>query len=527
MSLSDELAVTQGKDVTADRTETADVCVIGSGCGGASLANRLAAQGKSVVVVERGGFYSAKDFDQREVHMLAKIDGARGLDTSDDGGASFTYGNNVGGASVHYWADSYRTPPDRLKLWAERFGIEGHDEETLRPSFDEIERDLNVHEADDAHVNTMNRLVHDAATALGWAVERVPQARRGCPGSGHCMQGCAYDAKQSQLVTYIPAALSRGAKLFSDARAVELVSDAPGVQGTVRALRCRIVDRASGRDAGPTLTVKAKAFVVAAGGYGTPEFLLRQRGLKDRLPHLGEHFFCNPCAQVHGVFPEEIVQWRNIPAAWGVTHFRLAREQAGAYVEGGYLLMANQLHPAVLSACLLVDGKRQREIMLRYRNLGGAIAWIDDAEEGRVWIDGAADTGRRRVHVPLGGGNGLRLKDAWSKGARMLFEAGATEVFFGDVNDTRMRDVAAVGAAVASLDIRPSRNVFATPHPGGGARMGRDASTSVVGFDHRVHGTDNLYVSDPSVFPTPPSVDPSLSIMAFSFVAAAAVAARV
>jgi len=41
-----------------------------------------------------------------------------------------------------------------------------------------------------------------------------------------------------------------------------------------------------------------------------------------------------------------------------------------------------------------------------------------------------------------------------------------------------------------------------------------------VGFDHRVHGTDNLYVADPSVFPTAPSVDPSLSIMAFSFVAA-------
>ncbi len=44
--------------------------------------------------------------------------------------------------------------------------------------------------------------------------------------------------------------------------------------------------------------------------------------------------------------------------------------------------------------------------------------------------------------------------------------------------------------------------------------------TSVVGYDHRVHGAEGLYVSDPSVFPSPPSVDPSVTIMAFAYVAA-------
>ena len=81
-----------------------------------------------------------------------------------------------------------------------------------------------------------------------------------------------------------------------------------------------------------------------------------------------------------------------------------------------------------------------------------------------------------------------------------------------------------VGLSVKELcvvrSLGPARNVFAAPHPGGGACMGADPKTSVVGFDHCVHGTDNLYVADPSVFPTAPSGDPSLSIMAFSFVAA-------
>lgn len=530
---SSDLAIMSGTQLRNGAALEADVVVIGSGCGGASLTCRLAEAGKRVIVVEQGGHHGNRDFDQRELHMLAKIDGGRGLDTADDGAAAFTYGNNVGGASVHYWADSFRTPDDRLYLWEERYGVTGHSPDVLAPHFAQLERDLNVHLADDGYVNAMNAKVRDAARVLGWRVDKVPQARRGCVRSGHCMQGCAYDAKQSQLVTYLPRALAAGARVFSDLRALRFSS----TEGTCRTLTCGVVDAARGALTGDTITLQAKAFVVAGGGYATPELLLRQPGLRQRLPHLGEHFFCNPCAQTHAFFTDDIIQWRNIPAAWGVDQFRLATVKDGAYVEGGYLLMANQLHPGTLAACLLVDGQRQREIMGRYRQLGGTIAWIDDVEEGRVSIDGddGADgsgddvtlAGRRRITVPLGGGNGARLRDAWKKQATLLFQAGATEVFFGDVDDTRLTRPAQIDDAVARLDVRPAKNVLAAPHPGGACRMGRDATDSVVGVDHRLHGSDNIYVADPSVFPTAPSVDPSLTIMAFSFVCADVVAARI
>jgi choline dehydrogenase-like flavoprotein len=517
---SDELAITSGAALTADAVVDCDVCVVGSGCGGATVACRLAESGRSVIVVEQGGSWSSKDFDQREVNMLAKIDGARGLDTSKDGGANFTYGNNIGGASVHYWADSYRTPPDRLARW----DLPGHALADLTPHFEVIERDLNVHTVDDAggYENQMNLRVRDAARALGWHVAKVPQARKGCVRSGHCMQGCFVDAKQSQLVTHLPRAIAAGARVYSDVRALSFTSSGDALTGTVKELRCAVVDRASGAVTSRTLTVRAKAFVVAAGGYATPELLLRQ-GLKERLPHLGEHFFCNPCAQAYALFDDDVIWWRNIPAAWGVEQFRVATMKHGAYVEGGYLLMPNQLQPGTLAACLLLPPKRQREVMAQMKKLGGTIAWIDDADDGRVWLEGGVD-GRRRVHVPLDGQNGLQLKDTMRKQTRLLLQAGAREVFFGDVHDTRvMRGASAaqIDDAVARWDLRPARNVFATPHPGGAARMGADARTSVVGYDHRVHGTDNLFVADPSVFPTAPSVDPSVSIMAFSCVAAA------
>jgi len=511
-----------GRDVS----ESVDVCVVGSGCGGASLAAWLAERGRSVVVVEQGGWYTKDDFDQREVHMLAKIDGGRGLHASDDLSVSLTYGNNVGGASVHYWADSYRTPPDRLEEWRDEFGIQGHGAEILAPYFEEIERDLNVHLAGDMYANTMNVLVERGARSLGWHVERVPQARKGCRASGHCMQGCSYDAKQSQLVTYIPRLLAAGGKLYADARADQLSMAGRRVDELVAC----VLDRATGRPGGPVVRVKARAFVVAAGGYGTPELLLRQ-GLKGRLPALGEHLFVNPCPMTHAVFDQDIVQWRNIPAAWGVEEFRLARYDGprrvfgrparSRYREGGYLFMPNQLHPGMLGAVLPGIGASHAELMRKLSKLGGTICWIDDVEPGSVRVDG----GRRHVQVPLSGGNGERLRDAWRKQAELLFAVGARQVLFGDVEDTRIDGPRQIDAAVRALSIRPGRNVLAAPHPGGGARMGASDRDSVVGFDHRVHGIDNLFVADPSVFPSPPSVDPSLSILAFSRVAADAVAA--
>ena len=65
--------IRQGHELERDTIERADVCVIGSGCGGASLAMRLAERGKNVVILEQGGYYTREDFDQRELDILPKI----------------------------------------------------------------------------------------------------------------------------------------------------------------------------------------------------------------------------------------------------------------------------------------------------------------------------------------------------------------------------------------------------------------------------------------------------------------------
>ncbi len=62
-------------------------------------------------------------------------------------------------------------------------------------------------------------------------------------------------------------------------------------------------------------------------------------------------------------------------------------------------------------------------------------------------------------------------------------------------------------------------------HPQGGNPIGVDWRTSVVDPSFRVHGMDNLYVCDASVFPTSVGVNPQLTVMALADYASSRIAA--
>ncbi len=88
-------------ELGGDRVERADVCVIGSGGGGAVAAAELAAAGLDVVVLEQGHHWTAKDFTQREDEMLPRLFEEAGLRATRDGSVVILQGRNVGGSTVH------------------------------------------------------------------------------------------------------------------------------------------------------------------------------------------------------------------------------------------------------------------------------------------------------------------------------------------------------------------------------------------------------------------------------------------
>jgi choline dehydrogenase-like flavoprotein len=501
------------KDVPTGAAVRTQVCIIGSGCGGATLAYKLTEAGLDVVMLEQGGYYPSTTFDNRELSMAGKISAERNMATTSSGVPVMVYGQNVGGASVHYWADSYRTPDDRLELWAAEYGLSGHGVGDLLPIWEDLDRRLHVHPAREPYFNRMNQIMREAAAKLGWHGAPVPQARKGCLGSGHCQHGCAANAKQSQLITSIPDAIARGARLYADCRAKRLHHGS----GRVSRLTARMVDRPSGRESSVELTVDADVFVLAGGGFNSSAFLLRQ-GLGKQLPALGQHVAINPSPFVHGLYREKILQWRNIPTAYGIDEFRLARYRGADYVEGGYLLMANQLHPSSLAVFLPGWGDDHHAVMKVAPQVGGTTGWIDDvpSELGRVEVD---SDGKRSVIYEQGPITDRIIRDMLRKQATLQLVGGALAVIIPDRKATTLRSLDEL-SLIDQIDVRPGMLQWVAPHPAGGCRMGRDPRSSVTRSDHRVHGFQNLFVADSSVFPTAVSVDPSYTIMAFSYIAA-------
>jgi choline dehydrogenase-like flavoprotein len=176
------------------------------------------------------------------------------------------------------------------------------------------------------------------------------------------------------------------------------------------------------------------------------------------------------------------------------------------------------VQPGSLAGTMPLLGDEIGEWMGQAKRIGSTIIWLDDYEEELGTI-GVGSDGSPKVEYPYGPVTQAMLRDSLKKQVTMLFATGAKKVLLGSAQRILL-DKPGDLSAIDSIAITAGGLFMAAPHPFGGCRMGTDAKTSVVGMDHRVHGFSNLFVADPSVFPTGPSVDPSFTIMAFSYVAA-------
>lgn len=95
-----------------------DVVVVGSGAGGGTIAYELVRAGYNVLVLEKGGFFTAADFARwRECEAMAHSFEKGGLCTSADGNVVVLAGSCVGGGTSINWSASFYTPQFVLEDW--------------------------------------------------------------------------------------------------------------------------------------------------------------------------------------------------------------------------------------------------------------------------------------------------------------------------------------------------------------------------------------------------------------------------
>ncbi len=497
-----EGSVVDGAALARDVEDAFDFVVIGSGAAGAVAAHTLASAGWSVGILEEGLWVKTRDFkdDVRGTFTRIMRDGG----TQVLAGRSYMpmlQGRCVGGSTVVNSAIAWRTPEDVIDDWRARFGLGGTiTMAALEPHFEALERDLGVHAVLDDAMGESNRRFMATADASGFAPSRMRRYERSCKGSGQCLTGCPSGAKQGMSVTYVPWALTRGARIFTSCR-VEHVEIRGG-----RAVG--VLARGAG---GRRVLVRARRGVfLAASTVQTPN-LLRRSGLSARA--IGNHFQLHPGVGMGGHFDSPIQM--DVGATQGAESLHFRRTDR-------FKLETIGMPPEVAAARVPGIGAELSHRLTSFANVAVWVAQLRAEAEGTVT---RAWDGRDRVRLDPTPEDMRRARKAAAVVAGLLFDAGAREVWpgiYGVPTVLRSRDEVRL-VAEGPLDAR-SYSFIAT-HLFGAARMGSDARTSAVGLDFATHEVRALYVVDSSIFPTNLGVNPQHSIMALARLAATRVAA--
>ncbi|MCA1825685.1 MAG: GMC family oxidoreductase [Myxococcales bacterium] len=472
-----------------------DVCVVGSGPGGAMVASRLARKGASVVVLEEGGYHLKDEFDMQEATAYPRLYQDRGQRATADLSISVLQGRAVGGGTVVNWTTSYRTPDDVLTYWRDHFGL-GLGPETLKPHFEDVEQRLGIRKVDLEDTNPNNRAIYDGCRKLGWQVDTIRRNVRGCLRTGYCGMGCPVDAKQSATLTYLPDAVAAGAEVYSDCRVDRIEWSGRRATGAIGYF-------GSGR----TARVEPRVVVVSGGAINSPALLLRS-GIAGNV---GKYTWLHPVVAMGAFYDEAIEGFYGAPQSVASHHFAHRTEGAGFFIE------AAPVHPMLASIAMPGFGAPLRARMDLLPNVCATISlMIDgfDASERGGTVTLRPDGGPRldypftdRIYECFRAGMKAMARLHLANGAREVVSFHASPVHIRREDDLALLESAPLGP-----------NLFAafTAHQMGGCRMGADPAVSVVDPQLRHHDFENLFVVDGSAFPTSLGVNPMESIYALA-----------
>jgi len=496
-----------GSRLQQDLTLEADIAIVGSGAGGATSAEILSAAGFKVLLIEEGPLRTSRDFDMREARAYRSLYQEAIGRTSKDGAITILQGRAVGGTTLVNWTSSFRTPAQTLQHWAREHGVRGLSAEALQPWFERMEQRLGVAPWA-VPPNANNQVLRRGCERLDyhWAV--IPRNVRGCWNLGYCGMGCPTNAKQSMLVTSIPALLDKGGELLYLARAERLQVRGEQVIG----LDCLGMDERCVAPTGRRIRVIARHYILAGGGINTPGLLLRSE-VPDPHQRVGKRTFLHLTNFCAAQFDERIDAFSGAPQSIYSDHFQWRDGTAGP---AGYKLEVPPIHPA-LAATLLGDfGSENAQRMAALPHTHAMIAlqrdgFHPDSAEGSVELrdDGSPVLDYRMTAYAWDG-----IRRAFLSMAEIQFAAGARAVLPLHADARYVKTARAARELIERLDLAPYRTRLGSAHVMGGCAMGEDPRQAVTDSLGRHHQLGNLSIHDGSLFPTSVGANPQLSIYA-------------
>ena len=496
--------VIDGTTLDADRTLEADVIIIGTGAGGGVSAELLSQAGLKVIMVEAARLKSSDQFNMDEGEAYRDLYQEGAGRANKDGSMTILQGRAVGGTTVVNWTSSFRTPKQTLDHWASEFGVQGLSREAMDPYFEKMEQRLKVSKWA-MPPNANNDIIKKGCDKLGWSWAVIPRNVEGCWNLGYCGTGCPVNAKQSMLVTTLPAAMEAGATLIHSCQA-DVIRHSNGVATEVV---CQALDERK-RAKGVTVTLKAPTIIAAGGGINTPALFMRS-ALPDPNKVVGKRTFLHPTTLVLGDFEQETAPYYGAPQSLYSDEF-VWRD--GVTGDIGYKLEVMPLHPGLIASLMGGFGKANRDMVTRLPHYAGAIALLRDgfhadADGGTVEL---TDDGNPILDYQMSSHVLEGVRRAHLTMTELQFAAGAQKVRPGHMDAPFYDSWEEARAGILSLPYEPGFVGVGSAHVMGGCAMGADDSRCIVNSDGQHKHLSNLYVFDGSVFPTSLGVNPQLTI---------------
>jgi choline dehydrogenase-like flavoprotein len=497
------LEVSEPNEVDAERI-TADVAIIGSGAAGSVLAYRLAERGREVVLLEGGKHVDPKDFTEDERVQFSRLFADGGMQMSIDARFQVLQGKCVGGSTVVNNAVCYDIPDRTLQRWNDIDGLNaGLDPKRLGKSFEWLREWLPVY----SQAENPKRLQPGGTKmAEGIAKLGIDDGKNGvvdanikdCLGSGYCNIGCAYGKKLSALDNILPRAqqqFGEGLRIFSECMAEHIETRGRRATEVV----CRLGD-------GRRLRVAADTVVVSGGALAS-SLLLQRSGLGGKLAGTGLSF--NVGAPLTADFKEELHSYDGLQITHG---YRPPGEDQ--------LILESWFNPVGTQALMMPGWFSDHfENMRRYSHLSCIGVVVGSQRNGTVTAK--RGRGMKLSYDPTEADLALMIKGT-KLAARIHFASGALRVMpmtFRSRSYTSVEQVNELDEIVHdNTDIG-----LHTSHPQGGNAISRDPAKGVIDERFGIHGIENVFVCDASVFPSSVTVNPQLTVMALADYAAAGI----
>jgi choline dehydrogenase-like flavoprotein len=489
------------------RIKETDVLIIGSGFGGAAPALRLSRAGWKVAVLEKGPRLDPyRDFKQTQDprYLLKYLKGKSGKNLN------LTYAEALGGGSGFYEMVSLRAPSmvfEQVDENGERMWPDGIDRASFDPYYEVAEKMLRVRQLGPGQVPKTGLVFSLMMRNLGYSCDRARYAVKGCLGTGYCVTGCIFGAKQSLLVNYLPKAEKSGAVIETDLNAeriIDLVPGNPVHEGAIETIPYRYEVRCKSQVGGEPVRYRCRVLILSGGTVGTAELLLKSRAGLGRLSsQVGRNIGFNGSIKMAGLLPEGFPSGDNYT---GLTHPGMVSYQFmkshGAIIAAGKALPLQAVAAARLR--LRGDGReplhwgedhvalmkqfRERVICLVAFGLSAPTGVVRLGTDGELKVELNLTDSLRAYHH--------RLDNL----LRSIFER----------NGCRVLD-----AAFVNRDGSPYKDIyFASAHQMGSCRMSDSPRTGVTDAGGEVHGYSGLYVTDGASIPSSLAVNSSLTILA-------------